>query len=161
VKKGSDPRAIISDWRERIGAAYDRGQAGRKLINRYNGAARAATSSDACARPIKIAIGHSASLVAAGLAATLARTPGCDISLRQIAPAACTCESAEPAQLVFGDSRMWTCIQAHNKSVPGACKLAKAKFVLVTSGDGRAATGSGAGDEFDECLSLDSQEQEI
>src|SRR5215813_589085 len=93
VKNPNHAGAILGDWPERIGDAYDHGQAERKLINRYDDAARAAVPSDACSGPIRVAVGHSASLVSAGLAATLARTPGCELSLRQISPAACTCES--------------------------------------------------------------------
>jgi AraC-like DNA-binding protein len=160
VENANNARAIGRDWRERFGAANDDDQCD-KIRNRYDGAASAAAFSDARAAPVTVAVGHSASLISAGLVATLARTPGCELSLRQISPAACICESAEPAQLVFGDSRMLKCMQAHNKSLPGTCKFAKAKFVLVTSGDDRDATGSGAGDDFDECLSLDSPEQQI
>ena len=110
--------------------------------------------------PTTVTVGHSASLVSAGLAATLSRTPGCELSLRQISPAACSCESAQPAELVFGDSTMLKCMQAHNKSLPGTCKFAKAKFVLVTTGYERAPADSKGG-QFDESLSLESEEQEI
>jgi len=155
VKNANDARAILGDFDERIRAAND-----DERHNVGNGAAHAATSSNAPAAPISVAVGHSASLVAAGLAATLARTPGCELSLRQISPAACSSESAEPAQLVFGDSKMLKCLQADNRSVPGTRKFANAKFVLVTSGNELAANSRGSV-QFDECLSLESKEQEI
>jgi len=157
VKNANGTRAIVSDLQERIRAANDDEQNGRNV---GNGAALAATSSAARAAPISVAVGHSASLVAAGLAATLARTPGCELNLRQISPAACSSESAEPAQLIFGDSRMLKCLQANDKSLPGTRKFAKAKFVLVTSGNELAANSRDSV-QFDECLSLESKEQEI
>jgi len=158
VKNASDARAISRGLQERLRAANDDEQGGRNI---RNGPTLAAICSDARAVPVTVAVGHSASLVSAGLAATLARTPGCQVSLRQVSPATCTYESAEPAQLVFGDSTMLKCMQEHSNSLPGTGKFAKAKFVLVTNGEERAATSSGAGGQFDECLSLDSGEQEI
>src|SRR5262249_7150755 len=62
VKNANGTRAIVSDLQERIRAANDDEQNGRNV---GNGAALAATSSAARAAPISVAVGHSASLVAA------------------------------------------------------------------------------------------------
>ena len=152
MTNGNHARAIGSRYQEAIRAGNDNDAGGPDLTNRYDGAALGAGPSDASAVPVTVAVGHSASLVSAGLAATLVRTPGCELSVKQILPAACSCESAEPAQLVFGDSTMLKCMQAHNKSLPGTCKFAKAKFVLVTSGYEPPSTDSSGKGEFGECL---------
>jgi transcriptional regulator GlxA family with amidase domain len=56
---------------------------------------------------------------------------------------------------------MLKCMQAQAKSLPGTCKFAKSKFVLVAAADERTATASKASGEFDECLSLESREHEV
>ena len=108
--------------------------------------------------PVTVAVGHSSSLVSAGLAATLARTPGCQISLRQISPAECNWPSAHPADLVFGDTHMLRCVQAQAKASPGTCKFAKAKLVLVAGGDERSESSKVRADER---VSLECREQEL
>src|SRR5262245_27354621 len=62
---------------------------------------------------VTVAVGHSSTLVAAGLAATLGRVPGCDVRLWPLSPAATdpASESAPSAQLVFGDSALLKSLQ--------------------------------------------------
>lgn len=108
--------------------------------------------------PITVAIGHSSSLVSAGLAAMLSRTPGCQLRLRQVSPAECTYPSAEPAELVFGDCDMLRRVHAQAKASPGTCKFAKAKLVLVAGGGERSEASRVRADE---CVSLECGEHEL
>ena len=108
--------------------------------------------------PISVAVGHSSSLISAGLATMLSRTPGCQLKLRQISPAECTSLSAEPADLVFGDCEMLRCVQAQAKASPGTGKFAKAKLVLVAGGDEGSESSKVRADE---CVSLECQEEEL
>jgi len=113
------------------------------------------------ARELTVAVGHSSTLVAAGLAATLRRIPGCDVKLWQISPAASDFKPAPPAQLVFGDSTLLKSLREQAKDRPAPHSLARAKFVLVTMGDDYAAQASKANGEIDECLSIECQEDEL
>lgn len=108
--------------------------------------------------PITVAVGHSSSLVSAGLAAMLSRAPGCELRLRQISPAECTSPTAQSADLVFGDSAMLRCMQAQAKASSGTSKFAKAKLVLVAGAGERSETSKVRADE---CVSLECGEQEL
>jgi len=108
--------------------------------------------------PITVAVGHSSSLISAGLATMLSRTPGFQLKLRQISPAECTSLAAEPADLVFGDCEMLRCVQAQAKASPGTSKFAKAKLVLVAGGDEGSERSKVRADE---CVSLECQEEEL
>ena len=112
---------------------------------------------------VTVAVGHSSTLVAAGLAATLRRIPGCDVKLWQISPRASDSapEPVPSARLVFGDSALLKSLRERAKDRPAPHSLAKAKFVLVTAGDDHAAQASKANGEIDECLSIECQEAEL
>jgi len=125
------------------------------LNDTYSAHAEPATQ----AASITVVVGHSSSLVSAGLAAMLSRTPGCQLKLQQISPAECSYPSARPAELVFGDSNTLRCMQAQAKASPSTCNFAKAKFVLVGGGDELAETASKV--HADERVSLECDEQEL
>jgi AraC-like DNA-binding protein len=112
---------------------------------------------------VTVAVGHSSTLVAAGLAATLGRVPGCDVRMWPMSPAATDSapRSAPSAQLVFGDSALLKSLQEMAKSRLAQPSLANAKFVLMTVGDDHTAQAFKANGEIDECLSIECEEEEL
>src|SRR5262249_41210145 len=111
--------------------------------------------------PVAVAVGHRSTLVAAGLAAMLARTPGCDIHLSQIGPHECTSERLHKAQLIFGDSVLLKCLREQAADSRPGRPSARAKFVWVTTGDETVAHAAKAAGEIDEHLPLECLEQEL
>jgi AraC-like DNA-binding protein len=112
------------------------------------------------AAPITVAIGHRLSLVTAGLAVTLPRTPGCEMRLATISPANCVSGCPKSAQLVFGDSLL---LEHLHKSADrcSTCTLAEAKFVWVTAGDEERAHAAKVAGEIDEHVPMDCAEEDL
>jgi AraC-like DNA-binding protein len=108
-----------------------------------------------------VAVGHQSPLIAAGLAATLTRTPGCDVRLSRISPSSWSSDcSHTSAQLIFGDAVLLHRLRtAKLPAVP--CSLAKAKFVWVTVANQTAAQAAKAAGEIDEHVPLDCPEDQL
>jgi len=112
--------------------------------------------------PISVVVGHKSALVTAGIAATLARMPECDIRLSQIPEFECDSEcNHDDAQLVFGDSILLKHLRGKSSERRKPCSLASAKFVWVTTGDESSAHAAKAAGEIDEHLPLDCPEEEL
>lgn len=105
--------------------------------------------------PISVAVGHRSALVAAGLAATLARMPQYDVRLWQIPEFECDsrCDH-DDAELIFGDSILLKRLREESSEPGKFCSLASAKFVWVTTGDEASAHAAKAAGEIDEHLPL-------
>ena len=112
--------------------------------------------------PVSVAVGHRSALVAAGLAATLARMPECDIRLSQISEFECDsgCDH-DHAHLVFGDSILLKRLRGQFSDPGRPCSLAGAKFVWVTAGDERVAQAAKAAGQIHEHLLVDWPEEEL
>src|SRR6266496_6244085 len=70
-----------------------------------------------CVIPLTVGVGHTSALVSAGLAATLARMPGCEVRQWDTTPGACARNCATPANLVFGDSALLKHCQENSKRI--------------------------------------------
>lgn len=112
--------------------------------------------------PVSVAVGHKSALVAAGLAATLARMPECHIRLSQISGVECgsTCDHGD-AQLVFGDPILLKRLHGQSRALGKSCSLAGAKFVCVTAGDEPVAQAAKDAGEIDEHLPVDCHEEQL
>jgi AraC-like DNA-binding protein len=107
-------------------------------------------------------VGHRSTLVAAGLAATLARMPECDIRLSQISGLECDAHcSHDDAQLIFGDSALLKQLRRQFTELEKPCSLASAKFVWVTAGDEPVAEAARAAGEIDAHLPIECPEEEL
>jgi AraC-like DNA-binding protein len=110
--------------------------------------------------PVTVAVGHRSALVTAGLAATLARTPGCHIRLSKIPPSRCGSDCPQSAQLIFGDSALLKHLR-ESADLPEARSLANAKFIWVTAGDEPSARAAKAAGRIDEHVPLECPEEEL
>ncbi len=106
--------------------------------------------------PLTVAVAHTSKLVAAGLAATLVRIPGCAVKVWDGKDSTRSANDP-PAQLIFGDSTLLSRLRKEATTSP---TLTKPKFVLVGNGRDAAYTFVGARD-VDEWLSLECQEDEL
>jgi AraC-like DNA-binding protein len=112
--------------------------------------------------PVSVAVGHRSALVAAGLAATLARMPEYELRLSQISQSEFDAEyDHDDAQLVFGDSVLLKQLRQCFRARGQPCSLASAKFVCVTAGDEAVARAAKEAGEIDECLPVDCPEEEL
>ena len=112
--------------------------------------------------PVSVAVGHRSALVAAGLVATLARMPECEVRLAQISGAECDSEcDHDDAQLVFGDCTLLRRLRSQFKEPGRPCSLASAKFVCVTAGDESVARAAKDAGQIDEHLPVDCPEEEL
>jgi AraC-like DNA-binding protein len=112
--------------------------------------------------PISIAVGHKSTLVAAGLAATLARMPECDVHLSQLSGLGCDSHcSHDDAQLIFGDSALLKQLRNQFREPGKPCLLASAQFVWVTAGDESGARAAKEAGQIDEHLPVDCPEEEL
>jgi len=119
-------------------------------------------TSELATLPVSVVVGHRSALVAAGLAATLARMPDCNLRLSRISGSDRDSEcDHEDAQLVFGDFILLKRLRGQFSEADQPCSLAGAKFVWVTSGDESLASAAKAAGEIDEHLPLDCPEQEL
>ena len=109
---------------------------------------------------VTVAVGHKSTLVSAGLAATLVRTPGCNVRLAPIFPYEFASDCTHDAQLIFGDSELLRTVRAHSAQSP-RCPLRSAKFVWVTAGDEPTAHAAKTAGEIDEHLPLECPEGEL
>ncbi|HET7031882.1 MAG TPA: AraC family transcriptional regulator [Casimicrobiaceae bacterium] len=108
--------------------------------------------------PVTVAVGHTSPLVSAGLAATLARTPGCEVELWQIPLTAWDSERRRHAQVIFGDFALFEHLRMRTSDSANGCPLTRAKFVLVTTGDEPASNVAGG---IDHCLSIECHEEQL
>jgi AraC-like DNA-binding protein len=112
--------------------------------------------------PVTVAVAHKSTLVAAGLAATLARMPECDVRVSWISAPECDSEyDQDDAQLVFGDTALLKRLRRHFRSRREPCSSPSAKFVCVTAGDERVAQAAKKAGEIDAHLPVDCPEQEL
>ena len=112
--------------------------------------------------PVGVAVGHRSTLVAAGLAATLARMPECDVRLSQLSKLDCDSHCThDDAQLVFGDSALLKQLRRQFTEPGKPCSLASAKFVWVTAGDEAVARAAKEAGQIDEHLPVDCPEEEL
>ena len=100
-----------------------------------------------CVIPLTVGVGHTSALVSAGLAATLARMPGCEVRQWDTTPGACARNCATPANLVFGDSALLKHCRENSKLSLEICSFHKARFVWVTARDDPRADASKAAGE--------------
>ena len=116
---------------------------------------------DRCAIPLTAGVGHTSALVSAGLAATVARVPGCQVRQWETTPGACCRNCATtPAHLIFGDSALLKHCRDNSKRSSEICSFDKARFVWVASCDPLANDSNAVG-EVAERLSLASTEEEV
>jgi hypothetical protein len=94
---------------------------------------------DRCVIPLTVGVGHTSALVSAGLAATLARMPGCQVRQWETTPGACARNCATPAHLILGDSALLKHCRENSKPSLEICSFDKAKFVWVTARDDRGS----------------------
>jgi AraC-like DNA-binding protein len=119
--------------------------------------ARPEASSRRASVPVTVAVGHKSTMIAAGLAATLARTPGCDVRLARISPDTCDRPGRRvEADVVFGDSGL---LERVRGCVDPAAAGAKAKLVCVTAADEVVADETDTRGEVR--LPLDCPEEEL
>ncbi len=123
-----------------------------------DGFAAMSVSAAARAAPIAVCVGHRSMLVAAGLAATLARTPGCDIMAARVTAQECAEAYAGKAQIIFGDWAVLAQLRVHDII---ACRPGTAKVVLVTAGDEQRARAAAVDGEIDDHVPLDCSEKEL
>jgi len=116
---------------------------------------------DPCAIPLTVGVGHTSALVAAGLAATLARMPGCQVRQWQTTSGACARNCATPAHLILGDSALLKHCRENSKLSPEICSFHKARFVWVTARDDPLGDASKAAGDVAERLSVDCTEKEV
>ncbi|HWZ71973.1 MAG TPA: AraC family transcriptional regulator [Casimicrobiaceae bacterium] len=114
-----------------------------------------------CVIPLTVGVGHTSALVSAGLAATLARMPGCQVRQWETTPGACDRNCATPADLIFGDSALLKYCRENSKRSLEICSFDKARFVGVTARDDPLANASMADGEVVERLSVESTEEEV
>jgi AraC-like DNA-binding protein len=109
---------------------------------------------------VTVAVGHRSSLVTAGLALTVPRTPGCTIRLSTIPSTACAPDCPKSAQLVFGDAAL---LHHLHQSADGCspCALASARFVLVTACDEERAHEAEIAGDIDAHLPVDCAEHDV
>src|SRR5262245_25378858 len=107
--------------------------------------------------PLTVAVGHNSKLVAAGLAATLVRMPGCAVKVWD-GTGSTRSANDPPAQLIFGDSTLLSRLRKEARTSPASGTLTSAKFVLVGGAGDTAYTFVGARD-VDKGRSLDLQKE--
>jgi AraC-like DNA-binding protein len=106
--------------------------------------------------PLDVAVAHSSSLVAAGLAAMLGRMPGRDVRLQEMSRSPAP-KRVAPPQVVFGDLASLRRFREESATQPST----GAKFVLVVACNEQAAQASCAETDVDECLSIECGEDEL
>jgi len=110
--------------------------------------------------PVTVAVGHRSSLVTAGLAATLARTPGCLIRVSNISSCRLAGEWPQSAELIFGDAALLKRVR-ESADLSEACSLTNAKFVWVTAGDEPSAHEAKLAGRIDEYVPLECADEEL
>ena len=116
---------------------------------------------DRRAIPLTVGVGHTSALVSAGLAATLARMPGCQVRQWETTSGACARNCATPAHLILGDFALLKHCRENSKLSLEICSFDKAKFVWVTARDDPLADASKAAGDVAERLSVECTEEEV
>ena len=117
--------------------------------------------SNRCETPLTVGVGHTSALMSAGLTATLARVPGCQVRQWETTPGACARNCAKRAHLIFGDSALLTHCRTNAKRTLETCSFDKARFVWLTSRDDPLANACAAAGDVAERLSVVSSEEEV
>jgi AraC-like DNA-binding protein len=109
-----------------------------------------------------VAVVHQSTLVAAGLAAMLARMPECEVRLSRISALEYDSEyDHDDAQLVFGDTALLKRLRRHFRAPGEPCSPPGAKFICVTAGDETLARAAKKAGEIDEHLPVDCPQEEL